>query len=125
MTKQEILDTLNKTLVFLSCNIVVDSISNNGTIQRMIKSFKHKGLAELFEQGRTRRIQQSLQSRCLRRLDALDQTEFLKDLNVPGFNFHGLQGTPKRYTIHVNGPWCITFEWEEGEVLRVDLKQYH
>ncbi len=73
----------------------------------MIKSFKHKGLAELFVQGRTRRIQQSLQSRCLRRLDALDQTESLKDLNVPGFNFHGLQGTPKRYTIHVNGSWCI------------------
>ena len=91
----------------------------------MIKSFKHKGLVELFEQGRTRRIQQSLQSRCLRRLDALDQTEYLKDLNVPGFNFHGLQGTPKRYTIHVNGPWCITFEWKEGEALRVNLEQYH
>lgn len=61
----------------------------------MIKSFKHKGLAELFEQGRTRRIQRRLQSRCLRRLDALVQTESLEDLNVPGFNFHGLQGTPK------------------------------
>ena len=65
----------------------------------MIKSFKHKGLAELFEQGRTRRIQQSLQSRCLRRLDALDQTESLKDLNVPGFNFHGLQGTHLNVTL--------------------------
>ncbi len=115
----------NKTHVFPGCNIVVDSVSNDGTILIMIKSFKHKGLAELFEQGRTRRIQQSLQSRCLRRLDALDQTESLKDLNVPGFNFHGLQGTPERYTIHVNGPWCITFEWNEGEALRVNLEQYH
>ena len=52
-------------------------------------------------------------------LDALDQTETLKDLNIPGFNFHGLRGTPKRYSIHVNGPWSLTFEWKEGEALRV------
>ena len=91
----------------------------------MIKSFKHKGLSELFEFGRTRRIRQDLQTRCLRRLDALDHADKLNDLNVPGFNFHGLQGLPKRYSMHVNGPWCITFEWIEGEVLRVDLEQYH
>ena len=91
----------------------------------MIKTFKHKGLSELFELGRTRRVHQDLQSRCLRRLDALDQANKLNDLNVPGFNFHGLQGLPKRYSMHVNGPWCITFEWIEGEALRVDLEQYH
>lgn len=91
----------------------------------MIKSFKHKGLAELFENGHTRKVRQDLQSRSLRRLDALDQAESLTDLNVPGFNFHGLQGSPKRYSIHVNGQWCITFEWEEGYALKVDLEQYH
>ena len=91
----------------------------------MIKSFKHKGLAELFERGHSRRLRHDLQSRSLRRLEALDQAESLPDLNVPGFNFHGLGGIPKRYSIHINGPWCITFEWEEGEALRVDLEQYH
>ena len=91
----------------------------------MIGSFNHKGLAELFERGRSRRVRQDLQARCLRRLESLDQTESLTDVNVPGFNFHGLQGTPERYSIHVNGPWCITFEWEDGDALRVDLEQYH
>jgi len=91
----------------------------------MIKSFKHKGLSELFERGNSRRVKHDLQSRSLRCLEALDQAESLTDLKVPGFNFHGLQGIPKRYTIHVNGPWCITFEWEEGEVLRVNFEQYH
>jgi proteic killer suppression protein len=91
----------------------------------MIRSFKHRGLAELFEGGRSRRVRQDLQGRCLRRLEALDQAELLTDLRVPGFNFHGLRGVPIRYSIHVNGPWCITFEWEEGEALRVDLEQYH
>jgi len=91
----------------------------------MINSFKHKGLSERFERGSSRRGRQDLQLRCLRRLDALDKADSLTDLNVPGFKFHGLHGAPKRYRLHVNGPWCITFEWEEGEVLRVNLEQYH
>jgi len=91
----------------------------------MIKSFKHKGLAELFERGRSRKVRQDLQSRSLRRLDALDQAKSLTDLNLPGFNFHGLQGTPKRYSIHVSGPWCITFEWEDGDALKINFEQYH
>jgi toxin HigB-1 len=32
---------------------------------------------------------------------------------------------PQRYTIHINGPWCITFEFENGSAKRVDLEQYH
>lgn len=91
----------------------------------MIISFKHRGLAELFEHGQSRRVREDLQSRSLRRLEALDQAESLTDLQIPGFNFHGLKGTPKRYSIHVNGPWCITFEWKDGEAIRVDLNQYH
>ena len=91
----------------------------------MIKSFKHKGLAELFEKGSSRKLRQDLQSRSLRRLEVLDQAESLTELNIPGFNFHGLQGIPNRYSIHVNGPWSITFEWEDGDALRVDLEQYH
>lgn len=91
----------------------------------MIKNFRHKGLAELFERGSSRRVQRSLQRRCLRRLEVLDQAESLAELNIPGFQFHGLHGTPMRYSIHVNGPWCITFAWQDGEALRVDLEQYH
>jgi len=41
----------------------------------MIKSFKHKGLAELFEWGSSRPVKHDLQSRSLRRLEALDQAE--------------------------------------------------
>ncbi|MFH0786213.1 MAG: type II toxin-antitoxin system RelE/ParE family toxin [Pseudomonadota bacterium] len=91
----------------------------------MIKSFKHRGLAELFEFGQSRHLREDLQARSLRRLETLDQVEAITDLQVPGFNFHGLRGTPKRYIIHVNGPWCITFEWKEGDAFRVDLIQYH
>jgi toxin HigB-1 len=91
----------------------------------MIRNFRHKGLAELFERGYTRRIQQDLHARYLRRLEILDQAETLAESNVPGFNLHALHGVPKRHSIHVNGPWCITFEWVRGEAVRVDFEQYH
>ena len=91
----------------------------------MITTFRHKGLAELFQRGRSRRVRADLHNRCLRRLDVLDQAESLHEMNLPGFDFHPLRGKPQRYSIHVNGPWCITFEWDNGEALRVDLEQYH
>ena len=55
--------------------IPVDTVTIYDTIPKMIKSFKHKGLAELFERGRSRKVRQDLQSRSLRRLDALDQID--------------------------------------------------
>ena len=103
------------------CNKIVDTIAKCITVWNVIKSFRHKGLSELFERGNSRRVRQDLHSRCLRCLDVLDQSEVLSDLKVPGFNFHGLRGVPKRYSIHVNGPWCITFEFTNGEARKVDL----
>ena len=55
----------------------------------------------------------------------LDEAESLQEMNLPGFDIHPLRGKHQRYSIHVNGPWCITFEWNNGEALRVDLEQYH
>ena len=91
----------------------------------MIKSFRHKGLAELFENGHSAKIQPELHKRILRRVEVLDLAETLMELHIPGFNFHSIHGRPKRYSIHVNGSWCITFEWEKKHALRVDLEQYH
>jgi proteic killer suppression protein len=91
----------------------------------MIRSFRHKGLRELFRDGNSAKVADRLQERCLDILDALDAAIKPEDMNLPGLDFHGLQGKPKRWTTHVNGPWCITFEFEDGDALRVDLDQYH
>ena len=91
----------------------------------VIVNFRHKGLAELFEHGHSRRVSPELHARCIRRLDTLDQAESLLELNIPGFDFHPLRGKPRRYSLHVNGPWCVTFEWQEGNAVRVDFEQYH
>jgi proteic killer suppression protein len=92
----------------------------------MIKSFKSKGLAELWARERTKEIDARLHRRILLRLDRLDAAEVPEEMNVPGFDFHALKGfNPTRYAVHVNGPWCLTFEFEEGDACRVDFEQYH
>ena len=91
----------------------------------MVRSFRHKGLKQLFLAGKSGGIRPDLKRRILRRLDVMDAASHLNDLNIPGFDFHGLEGKPKRYSIHVNGPWCLTFEWVDGDIYRVDLENYH
>jgi proteic killer suppression protein len=92
----------------------------------MIRNFRHRGLKDLFEAGRSRRVRPDLVPRVLRRLDALDHASQPEDMNIPGFNFHRLAGGEgARYTVHVNGPWCITFGWVDGEAVDVDLVNYH
>ncbi len=92
----------------------------------MIRSFKSKSLVELWEKGRTAKIDAKMHARILRRLDRLDVTARPEQMNIPGFAFHPLRGfKPTRYSVHVNEPWCITFEFEDGDACRVDFEQYH
>jgi len=92
----------------------------------MIRTFKNKALAELWEKGRTAKIDAKMQQRVLARLDRLDAAVRPAEMNVPGFDFHSLRGfRPTRYSVHVNGPWCVTFEFEDGDAFRVDFEQYH
>lgn len=91
----------------------------------MIRSFLHKGLAKLWNEDDTRGVGADLLDRVRVRLTALDEAQDLRDLSMPGWRLHPLQGKPTRYALSVNGPWRITFEWEDGDALRVDLEQYH
>lgn len=91
----------------------------------MIKTFSSKELSKLWETGKSK-IDARLHKRILARLYALDAATKPEDINVPGFNFHALQGfNPTRYTVHVNGPWCITFEFVDGDAANVNYEQYH
>jgi toxin HigB-1 len=92
----------------------------------VIRSFRSKPLADVWAKGSSARIDVRLHKRIIRRLEALDAAVSPEAMNVPGYDFHALRGfQPRRYTIHVNGPWCITFEFQDGDALQVDFEQYH
>ena len=83
----------------------------------MIKSF--------WTNGEASKIQPTLRGRVMLRLQSLDGAKRPEDMNLPGFNFHPLRGKPQRYTVHVNGPWCITFGWDGKDATDIDLENYH
>jgi proteic killer suppression protein len=92
----------------------------------MIGTFRSKPLADLFRTGKSAKIDARVQARVLRRLDALNEASSASDMDIPGFDFHALRGfDPPRYTVHVNGPWCITFSFADGDAFDVDFEQYH
>lgn len=91
----------------------------------VIKTFKNKALGDLWLSGKTSKIDARTRERILLRLDRLDIVTAPEEMNLPGFDFHSLRGKPVRYSVHVNGPWCITFEFYGTDAYRVDYEQYH
>lgn len=91
----------------------------------MIRSFRRKGLAALFMENDAKGVRPDLRKRCRRRLAALHVAESLDDLRFPGSGLHRLHGKPERWALKVNGPWRITFAWDDGDAFAVDLEQYH
>lgn len=91
----------------------------------MIRSFKHKGLCELFEDGTSKYIDKKVQTNCVRILDHLDMATQPADL-IGVKDFHPLKGDRQgSYSMHVNGNWCITFKFDGVDVVDVDFEDYH
>lgn len=92
----------------------------------MIKSFRHKGLKEYWEKGRTRKLNSQWLPKITRILNALDVSVEPTDVNIPGFYFHALKGEDKgRYSVRVTGNWRITFEFEGNDAIILDMEDYH
>ncbi len=91
----------------------------------MINSFRSRPLLAFWQRGDAAKIRPDLLTRVRLRLAALNEALRSEDMNVPGFNFHKLRGRPLRYSVHINGPWCITFGWDGEHAILVDLEQYH
>lgn len=91
----------------------------------MIRSFRHKGLSEMFYTGASTKVPANLARRVMRILVALDHAATLSDLAVASYGTHPLRTNPVRYAMSVNGPWRITFEFRAPDAWLVDLEQYH
>jgi proteic killer suppression protein len=91
----------------------------------MMRSFRSRAFAAFLEDGDTSKFHAHLADRVRLRLSRLEQAVRPEEMNIPGCNFHGSRGKLVRYTIHVNGPWCITFEWDTEDAVRGSLEQYN
>jgi proteic killer suppression protein len=91
----------------------------------MIRSFRSRALDTFWNDGDTKAIRPDLLESLKVRLSRLDAATQPEEVNAAGFNFHRLRGKPVRYTVYINGPWCLTFGWDGEGAVRVDLEQYH
>ncbi|MEJ7622547.1 MAG: type II toxin-antitoxin system RelE/ParE family toxin [Pyrinomonadaceae bacterium] len=92
----------------------------------MIKSFRHRGLRELFETGRTKRISSDFCPKLLRQMDAINQADFPEQLNFPGYELHGLKGELAGvWAMKVNKNFRLTFKFVDGDAVDINLEDYH
>lgn len=92
----------------------------------MIKSYRNKGLRKFAETGDTRKIPVQDLARLRRTLASLDVATRPGDLDAPGFKFHALTGPLKgRYSVWLTGNYRLTFAFEDGNAVDVDIEDYH
>ena len=92
----------------------------------MIRTFRHRGLKELYEQGRSSKVDQRHVAKLVRILTALDQSGKPDEMNIQGFRWHPLKGQMKgHYSVSVSANWRVTFRFEDGYALDVDYLDYH
>lgn len=92
----------------------------------MIISFKHKGLQKFYESGSTSGIQNAHKTKLRMILAALDSTQEIDDMNIPGYKLHSLKGKLKGlWSVTVNGNWRVTFKFENGNIYIVNYEDYH
>ncbi|MBI5892197.1 MAG: type II toxin-antitoxin system RelE/ParE family toxin [Deltaproteobacteria bacterium] len=93
----------------------------------MIKSFASRETEKIFNREFSRKIPQAIHQTARRKLEILDAAEALQDLRIPPSNhLEKLSGDRKgQYSIRINIQWRICFEWQDGDVYKVEIADYH
>ena len=92
----------------------------------MIVSFRHRALKSFFEDDNPRKLPPDMVNRIKAILARLNQAEVIEDMNVHSYRLHPLKGNRKgEWSVTVKANWRITFRFEEGYALEVNLEDYH
>ena len=92
----------------------------------MIRSFRHKGLKLLFEEGSRRRVQAAQTAKIERILLRLAEATEPGHMDLPGFRLHPLKGDLAGFwAVSVSGNWRVIFRFEGEHAADVDLTDYH
>jgi proteic killer suppression protein len=86
-----------------------------------IRSIAHKGLRRLYEKNQAGGVNVDKLRKMLAFLDAMVAPDELEAL--PTWRVHRLTGDRKG--AHVTANWRLTFRIEDGEIVDLDLEDYH
>ena len=93
----------------------------------MIRSFRGRETALIWEGIRSRRLPPDIQAVALRKLRMLNSTRVIQDMRVPpGNRLEALKGSRKgQWSIRINQQWRICFRWNNGGADDVEIVDYH
>lgn len=92
----------------------------------MIKSFRHEGLARLYEKADHKGLPAELMPKIERIMARLDVATGPESMSLPGLRLHPLKGKLKGFwSVDVSGNWRIIFQFRDTAVWDVDLVDYH
>ena len=91
----------------------------------MIKSFRHKGIEDIFYTGEKKGIKPDQADRLSQILDRLNAASEIKDMNYPGSFLHQLAWNKKSlHAVKVSGNWRVFFKFIDGDAYIVDCDDY-
>ncbi len=95
----------------------------------IIRSIRHRGVRQLFENNSSRLLKQDLVERVRGVLAVLAMAEtmevFIREA-APGWRVHRLSGERRNeWSVSVSGNWRITFEERNGAIEHLNLEDYH
>lgn len=93
----------------------------------MIIEFSCKETEKIWNGEKTRIWSSQIVKITLRKLFMLHAAHVLDDLRIPPSNrLHALKGDLKGYhSISINMQWRIIFQWNDGQVRRISIIDYH
>ena len=93
----------------------------------MIRSFRSRETARVFNRERSPRFPPDMQQAALRKLRMLHRAVSLQDLRAPPANrLEKLSGTRAgQFSIRINDRWRICFEWDGCDAHNVEIVDYH
>lgn len=92
-----------------------------------IRSFSHKGLRRLYEDGSAKGVSADTLDKLRKMLAFLDAMESPEELRgLVAWKAHVLTGGRKgTWSLHVTRNWRLTFQIEDKEIVDLNLEDYH
>jgi len=88
--------------------------------------FQAQRVKRFFEEDDSWKLSPDMVPRIRAILARSHQAETIEDMNVHSYKLHSLKGNRKgEWAVTVKANWRITFRFEEGYALEVNLEDYH